>query len=79
MLDDINWKKKFSSRKFWAAIVAVLLASTQLFGVDKTVSQEISALVMAVGALVAYILSEGYVDGKREECDLLDEDTIDKE
>ena len=63
----INWKQKLSSRKFWAAITSLVVAVFAIFGVDKLTTEQVIALVAAVGALTAYILSEGYVDANRTE------------
>ncbi len=61
----IDWKQKLSSRKFWAAITSLVVAVFAIFGVDKLTTEQVIALVAAVGALIAYILSEGYVDANR--------------
>lgn len=61
----INWQQKLTSRKFWAAIVAVVVSLCVLFGVPNVTQEQITALVMAVGGLIAYILGEGFVDAAR--------------
>lgn len=58
----IDWKSKLMSRKFWAAIVAVVTCVCVIFGVDELTTEQVTALIMAVGALIAYILGEGFVD-----------------
>lgn len=57
-----TWIQKLTSRKFWAAIVGVVTCICVIFGVDDISSEQISALVMAVGTLIAYIVGEGMVD-----------------
>lgn len=64
-MERINWKQKLTSRKFWAAIVAVVVSLCVLFGVPNVTQEQITALVMAVGGLIAYILGEGFVDAAR--------------
>lgn len=61
----INWKQKLTSRKFWAAIVAVIISLCVLIGIPDVTQEQITALVMAVGGLIAYILGEGFVDAAR--------------
>ena len=61
----IDWKAKLTSRKFWAAIVAVVTCVCVIFGVDELTTEQVTALIMAVGALIAYILGEGFVDAQR--------------
>ena len=67
MKQKIDWRLKLSSRKFWAAIAAVIIALGPLLQIEQATSEQIVTVVLAVGALVAYILAEGYVDGKRLE------------
>ena len=61
----VNWTQKLTSRKFWAAIVAVVVSLCVLIGVPNVTQEQITALVMAVGGLIAYILGEGFVDAAR--------------
>lgn len=63
----IDWKQKLSSRKFWAAITSLVVAVFAIFGIDKLTTEQVITLVTAIGALTAYILSEGYVDANRTE------------
>lgn len=65
--EKINWKQKLSSRKFWAAIVGFITPLLIVFNVNSLNIEQIVGIITAGGALVAYILSEGYVDGKRED------------
>ena len=60
----IDWAKKLSSRKFWAAVSALVCALCVMFGVDNFTTEKLVATVSALGVLAAYILAEGYVDGK---------------
>lgn len=62
---QVDWKSKLTSRKFWAALVAVIMAVCVIFGIDDITAEQITGLVMAVGALIAYILGEGFVDAAR--------------
>ena len=64
-MERINWKQKLTSRKFWAAIVAVIVSLCVLIGIPDVTQEQITALVMAVGGLIAYILGEGFVDSAR--------------
>ena len=61
----VNWKQKLTSRKFWAAIISVVVSLCVLIGVPNVTQEQITALVMAVGGLIAYILGEGFVDAAR--------------
>lgn len=70
----INWKQKLTSRKFWAAIVAVIISICVLIGVPNATQEQITALIMAVGGLIAYILGEGFVDAARIKAEQSDGD-----
>lgn len=60
----IDWKRKLSSRKFWAA-VALFISGLVTFIASPTTSPEaIGGLVLQFGAVVAYIVGEGFTDGK---------------
>ena len=58
----IDWKRKLTSRKFWAAVadfVGMLLIALHV--ADETATQ-VTALIMAGAGVVAYIIGEGMAD-----------------
>ncbi len=65
-MENINWKQKLSSRKFWAAVVGFVSALLVGFGMADNDIAQVTSIVMAGGALIAYIFSEGWVDANRE-------------
>ena len=58
----IDWKRKLSSRKLWVAIVGFVTAIATAFGAAEGTVAQISGIIMAGATLIAYILSEGWVD-----------------
>ena len=54
--------RKFTSRKFWACVVTAVLI---YFHVPEDSINQIVAIIMAFGALIAYIFAEGWVDSSR--------------
>lgn len=62
----MNWKQKLSSRKLWAAVAAFSVAVCALFGIDEMTVEHITALIGAVGVMIAYIVGESCVDASRE-------------
>ena len=68
-MEKVNWKQKLTSRKFWAAIIAVVMSVMTMFQVDSLTQTHVEALGWGIGALIAYILGEGLVDagGKKNE------------
>ncbi len=63
----MNWKKKLSSRKFWAGVVGFISPILILMNVPESEIVTISALITSCGTLVAYIISEGWVDAMHSE------------
>ena len=61
----INWKQKFTSRKFWMAVVAFVTPLLLAFGVAEDSVTQIVAIVMAGADVLAYIIAEGMVDANR--------------
>lgn len=66
-MKNIDWKKKLSSRKFWACFSAFICTLCVLFGVDELTIEKLLATISALGVLATYILTEGYIDAKRIE------------
>lgn len=69
MFPKIDWVRKLSSRKFWALVAGFATSTLVLFNVGEDATVKIVALITSMGAVVGYMLSEAYVDGKREEGD----------
>lgn len=58
----IDWKRKLTSRKFWAAVAQfVSMLIIALKGTEETATQ-VTALIMAGAAVIAYIIGEGLTD-----------------
>ena len=64
-MDKEAWIRKLTSRKFWAAIAAFV---TGLIAYFKNPGDP-TALIMSFGAVVAYIVAEGFIDAAREKTD----------
>lgn len=62
MWEDL--KRKLSSRKLWVSIVGFLTAVLIAFNVPEGSISQVSAIVSALGSLVAYVIAEGYIDGQ---------------
>ena len=65
MENKINWKQKLTSRKFWAALIAVVTTILVVFNVSNLTIEQVVAVITAVSALIAYIIGEGLVDSAR--------------
>jgi peptidoglycan/LPS O-acetylase OafA/YrhL len=59
---NIDWKRKLTSRKFWAMLAGVVAAILLMCNVgDNQVAQVVSILGM-FGTIAAYIFGESQVD-----------------
>ena len=58
----IDWKKKLTSRKFWAAVVGFVTPLLLVFGVSQDMTTQITGIIMAGASVVAYIIGEGLAD-----------------
>lgn len=58
----IDWKAKLTSRKFWAAICALVVNLVLAFGGTQETAVQITAIIMASASVIAYIIGEGLVD-----------------
>ena len=58
----IDWKRKLTSRKFWAAVAGFVSMLLIYFGKDAGAAEQTAALIMAGASLVAYIIGEGLAD-----------------
>jgi hypothetical protein len=63
----IDWKRKLTSRKFWAAVVGFVTPTIIAFGVPDNVVTQVSAIIMAGATLIAYIIGEGLTDAAHKE------------
>ena len=62
----IDWIKKLTSRKFWAAIITFITSILVAFGVPDLTIEQVIAVVTAGSSMIAYIIGEGLVDAARE-------------
>lgn len=66
---QINWKQKLTSRKFWAAVVTFATTVLVAFGVPDITIEQVTAVITAGAAMIAYIIGEGLVDAARLKSD----------
>lgn len=63
----IDWKRKLTSRKFWAAVVGFVTPLLLAFGVAEGDVTQIVGIIMSGAALIAYIIGEGLTDAAHKE------------
>jgi hypothetical protein len=54
--------RKLTSRKFWAAVIGFVTPLMLAFGYTDTQATQVSAIIMAGGVLISYIVGEGMTD-----------------
>ena len=58
----MDWKRKLSSRKLWAAVAGVVTGLAMVFGLDQDTISTVAGAVVSAASVVTYILTEGKVD-----------------
>ena len=61
-MTKIDWRRKLTSRKFWAAIASFVSMLIVALGGAETGATQVTALIMAGASVIAYILGEGLAD-----------------
>ena len=58
----MDWKRKLTSRKFWLSIASFASMLLIYFNHSESEASQVAALIMAGGAVIAYIIGEGMAD-----------------
>ena len=58
----IDWKRKLTSRKLWAAVVGFVTPLIMAGGGSAELAAQITAIIMSGAAVIAYIIGEGLTD-----------------
>lgn len=58
----MDWKRKLTSRKFWAAIIGFVVAIVTAFNVPNVTAEQVKLVLGALATLISYIIGEGFVD-----------------
>ena len=64
MMDKIDWKRKLSPRKLWAAAAGIVTGLAMVFGLDEGTISSVAGAVVSVASVVSYIIAEGKVDAE---------------
>lgn len=57
----MDWKRKLTSRKLWAAIAGFVSGLLVALGKGET-AETVAGLIMSGASIIAYIIGEGLVD-----------------
>lgn len=66
-MKKIDWARKLTSRKFWAAVVGFVTPVMTLAKVPDNTAVQVTSIIMAGGTLIAYIIGEGLTDAANAE------------
>lgn len=66
---NIDWKRKLTSRKFWASIATFVTMLLIYFGDSTSDAEQVAALIMAGASVIGYVIGEGLADGAHKEND----------
>ena len=58
----MEFLRKISSRKLWAAAAGLIAGLAMVFGLDEGVVTSVAGAVVSLGSVVAYIAAEGRID-----------------
>ena len=75
----VDWKRKLTSRKFWAAIAEFVTMLIIALGGKQDTAVQVTALIMAGASVVAYIIGEGLIDAANAGYIEVDEEPPDEE
>lgn len=59
---NIDWVRKFTSRKFWMSIASFVSMLIVFFGGAESTATQVTALIMAGATVVGYTIGEGLAD-----------------
>lgn len=63
-MSNIDWKRKLSSRKLWAAAAGIAVGLAMVFGLDEGTISNVAGAVVSVASVAVYIITEGRVDAE---------------
>ncbi len=63
-MNKIDWKRKLSSRKLWAAAAGVVTGLAMAFGLDQNTISTVAGAVVSAASVAAYVMAEGKVDAE---------------
>lgn len=63
----IDWKRKLTSRKWWLAVSAFVVACLVLFGVEAGTVEKLGAIILLAADVCGYTIGEGLADAVNKE------------
>ena len=66
-MNQIDWKRKLTSRKLWLSIASFVAMLIIALKGDQGSAEQVSALIMAGATVIGYVIGEGLADGANKE------------
>ena len=61
-MKKIDWTRKLTSRRFWISVASFVSMMIVATGGSQDKATQVTALIMAGAAVVAFTLGEGFID-----------------
>lgn len=61
---NIDWKRKFTSRKWWMSVITFIAGLVLAFGGNDNLVATVSGVLMSLASCIAYTVAEGFVDAQ---------------
>lgn len=61
-MSKIDWKRKLSSRKLWAAAAGIITGLAMVFSLDENTISTVAGAVVSAASVIAYIMGEAKAD-----------------
>ncbi len=61
-MQNIDWKRKLTSRKFWMAVVGFATAVMQGAGMSENSIARVTSILMSGAVVIGYLVAEGLSD-----------------
>lgn len=66
-MNQIDWKRKLTSRKLWLSIASFVGMLIIYFNGDQGSAEQVTALIMAGATVIGYVVGEGLADSGNKE------------
>lgn len=61
-MNNIDWKRKLTSRKLWVAVAGFVSGLILAFGGEESTAATVSGVILQGAAVIGYLLAEGLAD-----------------
>lgn len=62
-MNEINWKRKLTSRKLWVSVAGFVTGLMLYLGHTEAEASQVAALILSGASVLAYCIGEGLADG----------------